>query len=409
MSKQVHSRPSLKSSPARLAHFVDCSTSSTIRLARESCKIEFGRLNMVHFMRWFVLEMSQLADGTSVPACLVLETNFDEPFSEHLLELIRVSGTAFDDIYQYCEGYTPGQNELSKVDFLKKHAQSYAAFYIGTRGRSVGQIRREAMLRSAIEEFLNQYQGPQEVAAIRTAIQNRIENDPAFAWLNDPLLGTVPQGIPLSRIGQYLKVVFAFTFIALLALSILLGLTQGLIWGVLPLGGTVLLLGGFYLTLRLFEIREPLEDVSVPVEDIGKLVAREDDVVQNQLSNVVLVKPTWFRRTLARVVLSGIDLLGRITFVQGALGGIPSIHFARWVFLDRGRRLLFMSNFDGSWENYLGDFIDKASVGLTAIWSNTIGCPRARNLIQEGAADEKNFKTWVRRNQVTTQMVIPRI
>ena len=35
---------------------------------------------------------------------------------------------------------------------------------------------------------------------------------------------------------------------------------------------------------------------------------------------------------------------------------ISTIHFARWVVIDNDQRLLFTSNFDGSWETYLRDF-----------------------------------------------------
>ena len=64
---------------------------------------------------------------------------------------------------------------------------------------------------------------------------------------------------------------------------------------------------------------------------------------------------------------------------------------------------MFCSNFDGSWESYLGDFIDKASVGLTGIWSNTVGFPRARWLIFDGATNEALFKNWTRNHQIETQ------
>ena len=55
--------------------------------------------------------------------------------------------------------------------------------------------------------------------------------------------------------------------------------------------------------------------------------------------------------------------------------------------IDNGRRLLFLSNFDGSWENYLDDFIDKASIGLTGVWSNTLKFPRTYFLVLGGASD----------------------
>jgi hypothetical protein len=70
------------------------------------------------------------------------------------------------------------------------------------------------------------------------------------------------------------------------------------------------------------------------------------------------------------------------------------------VVIDGGKNLLFLSNYDGSWENYLDDFIDRASAGLTAIWSNTVGFPRSYFLINGGAQDELLFKTLTRQSQV---------
>jgi hypothetical protein len=84
------------------------------------------------------------------------------------------------------------------------------------------------------------------------------------------------------------------------------------------------------------------------------------------------------------------------------LSGIPSIHFAHWSLIDGGRRLLFVSNFDGSWENYLDDFIDKAHDGLTAVWSNTVGFPRTQFLIHGGATDGPRFKAVARDGQMVT-------
>jgi hypothetical protein len=106
------------------------------------------------------------------------------------------------------------------------------------------------------------------------------------------------------------------------------------------------------------------------------------------------------------VVLRVVDFLGRYYWDHGALHGIRTIHFARWFLVEqgRGRRLIFLSNYDGSWENYLGDFIDQAASGLTGIWSNTIGFPDAKWLILAGARRELKFKRWVRRCQIKTQV-----
>jgi hypothetical protein len=72
--------------------------------------------------------------------------------------------------------------------------------------------------------------------------------------------------------------------------------------------------------------------------------------------------------------------------------------------IDRGRSLLFLSNYDSSWESYLGDFIDKSAGGLTGIWSNTVGFPRTWYLINGGARYEKDFKAIARTRQVPTNV-----
>jgi hypothetical protein len=66
-------------------------------------------------------------------------------------------------------------------------------------------------------------------------------------------------------------------------------------------------------------------------------------------------------------------------------------------------RLVFLSNYDGSWESYLEDFITKAYLGQNAAWSNAVGFPRTKWLTEDGAQDGDRFKRWVRRQQLPTQ------
>ena len=76
----------------------------------------------------------------------------------------------------------------------------------------------------------------------------------------------------------------------------------------------------------------------------------------------------------------------------------------RWVLAENNRRLLFLSNYGGSWESYLGAFVDKASRGLTGIWSNTVLCPKTRCLLWGGATDEERFKALARAQQMPTDV-----
>jgi hypothetical protein len=133
-----------------------------------------------------------------------------------------------------------------------------------------------------------------------------------------------------------------------------------------------------------------------------RLGAREDLGVQNHMASVTRIKDGWLRLGVLRLVLWVLNLVARAAANKGSLGGIPSIHFARWVVLP-DRRLLFLSNFDGSWESYLNDFIDLAAGALSAVWSNTandVGFPATRWLVQGGARQADRFKSYARSSMV---------
>ena len=111
-----------------------------------------------------------------------------------------------------------------------------------------------------------------------------------------------------------------------------------------------------------------------------------------------------FRRLLANVVLFGTNYAARHLFNRANLAGIKTIHFARWVFLDDRRRVIFCSNYDGSLESYMDDFIDKVAWGLNATFSNGYGYPRTRWLVLDGARDELAFKDLLRSHQHPTEV-----
>jgi hypothetical protein len=370
------------------------------------CPIDFSKFTTVHFMRWVVLAPGKDAYGATTPAQLVLSTNYDLPLERHLQELIAVPGAVLDQIYSHCIGY-PGPGGL--LPYLRQHRRPYAAFYVGARGRSVAQIRNEEKLREEIQGYLDlradDPTASREPEVIRADIQEFVFNHPGLAWARQRP----------SWLGWKLRLYGppVVALVALLAVYVLVPLFLDVPWWVLPLGTAGLL--GLALTALVVlrqvivyhEQNDPEDDVKnddAHKEHVESLVQREDNVVQNQLTHLVAIKPQWFRLLTVRLVLWAINLLARYVFVNGTLGSISTIHFARWVIIDGGRRLLFMSNFDESWENYLGDFIDKAARGLTAVWSNTVGCPRAEGLIGAGARDEQRFKSWTRDHQIFTQV-----
>jgi hypothetical protein len=96
------------------------------------------------------------------------------------------------------------------------------------------------------------------------------------------------------------------------------------------------------------------------------------------------------------------------------LGYASGIHFAHWYLVDGGRRLLFLSNYDGDFSGYLDEFIRGAAEGVNLIWQGSrllprgaagpghpaVSHPRAfptvRRFVLHGCHHEQWFKAYVR-------------
>ena len=96
--------------------------------------------------------------------------------------------------------------------------------------------------------------------------------------------------------------------------------------------------------------------------------------------------------------MSAIDSFSKRLAPPGSLIGISTIHFVRWLLLDEGRRLMMVSDYDGSWENYIDEFAELILSGLDAIWETSYGYP------PDGARDLPGFKRFLRSHQVPSEI-----
>jgi hypothetical protein len=167
----------------------------------------------------------------------------------------------------------------------------------------------------------------------------------------------------------------------------------------------IVLTGLVFYFRRLEKRAQELPENEIDNYDATQALASiEDFQIQNQLTHLVEVRQNFLRRIVQRLVLYLLDKLVVYTHNKGALGTITSIHFARWLLLDNDRRLLFLSNYDGNWESYIGDFIDRNADGLTMAWSNTEAFPKTNWLMKDGAVNEELFKAWIRKYQIKTNV-----
>jgi hypothetical protein len=360
--------------------------------------ITFSKFESVHFMSWFIVEAKD-----AVPL-LFLEINVDGPIENFLLDLLDKAGGGIDEIYAHCAGYpalgsgAPGE----VIQYLLRANVGYDCYYICWRGLSVKRILLERGLRASLEQFLDQQDNSTLAgltpSAIRQKIQAFVNADPTLSWAK-----TYP---PRPFLVRYRSVVLAalailagLVLLALLGAAILIWREQGPWPDVIIVAALLAAVGGLLSVLRWHETHDSVSEVEPDHSHVQNVVNQENRVVQNHFASVAEVKPGFFRWIVLKAVLKLIHVLAAVSSNQGNLSGIKSIHFARWVVIAGGKRLLFLSNYDGSWENYLDDFIDQASSGLTAIWSNTVGFPRTSYLVEGGARDELLFKTLVRRSQ----------
>jgi hypothetical protein len=131
---------------------------------------------------------------------------------------------------------------------------------------------------------------------------------------------------------------------------------------------------------------------------------------QNHLASLTYVKPGLMRRWLLRLTLLASAFLTRFWFNRGTLAEIPTILAARWVMIDGGRRLLFLSNYCGALGSYLGEFTDMGAKSVNAVWTNTFvkmegrqyAFPETDFYIWKGAHADRAFRAYVRQSQVET-------
>ena len=149
------------------------------------------------------------------------------------------------------------------------------------------------------------------------------------------------------------------------------------------------------LMLRYNELRDSSQDQPTPDPLLLRdIVRREDWIMQNHMGSIVHIKPGMLRAAIIRAGHSGLGLFLRATATDGYLGSMRTVHYAHWAFLNNTSRLIFLSNFDHSWDSYLDDFIEKSHAGLTLSWGCGVGFPPTRLLVFDGASHGRQFKAW---------------
>jgi hypothetical protein len=266
-----------------------------------------------------------------------------------------------------------------------RHVPSSAS-YVNWRGRTVTQVREEAALREALvaqvrADGLDGRQLPsREVHRLLRAAVKQAQGSGRLPLSSE---ARTPLGFKLRDrlhvVGVPLLLLLASPLLLVLALVAL-------------------------VRLRRLEKTDPEICPRSDPAASAALSRLEDHDVTNQFTAMGSLKPGPVRLFVTRLVLLVIDYTARHVYTRGRLARVRTIHFARWVFIDERQRIVFLSNYDGSLESYMDDFINKVGFGLNLVFSNGVGYPRASFLVRGGASDERKFKEYLRRHQIPTQV-----
>jgi Dyp-type peroxidase family len=395
--------------------------------AGEVMKTALDKSGVIHFASIAVIDGA--ATDSAKDAChLVIELSGDGSQDEVISAFAKAAEPVLRDLLQVACGL--GTSE--PVDaFIRRNApvisptfgSNAGLVFSGTPGHSVMRIRAEAELQEAVRTEIEAAGDGAETGEILASVRRNLAAQGRFEWAFEPaetLLersgGSVASAVRRTLQAPRVLATVAVTLLICLAITytLVFGYQPGFFRNLLILGtSAVLTLIGvsmlvafigllLFFYLRHLEKRDVAGNEGADLALLVEIAKRENHLPQNHLTAVSVLKAGWLRRLALRLSFYLISIMARQVFRPGYLADINTIHFARWIALPKTKQLVFLSNYDGSWESYLEDFITKAHDGLTGVWSNTLGCPKTRMLFRDGATDGDCFKRWARAQQVPT-------
>ncbi|HVG60631.1 MAG TPA: hypothetical protein VNA24_18890, partial [Hyalangium sp.] len=378
----------------------------------------FEGVKGLYFARWGIL-----APGPDGERLLAFGADFsaeDGRYRKRMKEFLeRFVGTlhehrrepgprAFDAIYRCCQGYpAKGLRKPTRVlEFLQAHSVPYTARHVdfAYRVETAEGMRRLLAMSEGVEHYLNTARRELEGLA-----QDGVEGASRMRWklhqrfqAREPAL-TDPEWQrrwDVARLGAARATLLYPPLRYLVALPLVglfstISVIEKKVRGVLRRRG-----------------REASQVQGKRALAVQRFTREQQGSVQNPMIHVATLEPGISARIALWLTLRSVNVR-LLRYVVG-LNHIRAIHCARWVLLKhrrggkgslfrpRAHRLLFFSNYDGSWEAYIDSFVDDPEVKafLVRIWSGTEDFPKAR----KDRPFVEPFKAWIQQQQVPTRV-----
>jgi hypothetical protein len=378
-------------------------------------KLPFDASATTHFATCSVLPAEPYGDE-ELPACLMIATSFSGPSREHEDDLVATAGRGLREVLQYCEGFPDDCSDAELRRFLREHRQS-DTFYSGMHNLTRADVVRHVELRNAIETFVDDRQHAGgltgDASAVRREIQEFVRSRRDLYWAQESCEPDPGSWLALHwRSVVVLSVGLAY-LLALVACSVALvwvhatAFKVGVACGWLVVDAALLTLFCLVRGVRIAEAHQTYVAERQPDEDVSALDATQCHPVINEMTVVGAIKEGRVRPVVLRLALW---IVARVAEgIPGLTGGItiPTVATARWIAIDRGKRLVFISNFTNASEPYVRDFIDLryGAMRINLTFGFGRGYPKTEWIIWRGALEDPNaFINVVHANQLQTEL-----
>jgi uncharacterized membrane protein YphA (DoxX/SURF4 family) len=315
--------------------------------------IYFGQDRLTHFARWFIIE------NDDIQPLLVWGCTYNGDLENYIDDVAGLS-PGLDKIWGKCEGYMKANGFFW---FVRQHRHRSPYTFIAFRDESAETIRAKIAIRERLEQFL-------DLACVGD-------------YMKDP--GVTPFLEDLSRVAYKSPLlVRAARWVAGLLPSFWFYLQNNVLAPLInqvaevyvrlvmpPPPYVVLNTAGLNPGQTMTPVQY-LQHVEILERNEQELAAGYGEVgfEQNQVTVVAAIRN---KLEVLWALFSGLFIAR--SYPPGELTGTHTIHSLHWAILGPLEYTVIMSNYDGSWTNYLGDFRDQMRWGLDGLLVGFGGYP----------------------------------
>jgi hypothetical protein len=382
---------------------VDCVAATSELLAQlhaEQARLPFARSSTTHFATITVIP-EQTYCGERLPAMLLLATSFSGPTRAHVAEVVRLMGDGLREVLQHCEGFDAGCSSEDLEEFLIDRRKP-DTFYSGMQHLSPECVRRHRELRDAIQAYIDERQERGDLRGsageIRREIQDYVRSRADLAWAQEPFKPTFStwlafywrQLVVEGLVGALVVCTVAQLFVHSPALGVIVAC------GWIAVAAFLLFVVILVASVREAEPEQAYVSARPSDERARMLAATQTRPVINEftlggpIKPEGVLRPTFLRLSLWVIARVAEGVPG-IPYLSAGIN-IPTVATARWIVADRGRRLLFISNYTNEGKAYVRDFIETriGAMRINLTFGFGTGYPPTEWIIGRGALDDPN-------------------